>query len=238
MAAHPTAAQVGSTEQHLPENSGLSSQRAGDGEDGTWTDSLPNPGAANLCFAAGTRISAPVGEIEIETLTPGQQVLTADGRAVPVRLVGRQSFDPRAWDVPERLEPVCIRAGALGHDLPRRDLVVTSDHAMLLDGMLINASALMNRNGIDFVPHAELPDCFTVYHVEFETHEVILAEGAASESFVDVVTRAHWDNFADYLLQYGAERLIPEMDLPRISSQRLLPPPVRQGLGLPCVQTG
>ena len=70
----------------------------------------------------------------------------------------------------------------------------------------------------------------TVYHVETLAHDVILANGAAAETFVDVVTRCRFDNFFEYLELYGTERVIPELQVPRISSRRMLPAKLRRRL--------
>ncbi|WP_323764614.1 Hint domain-containing protein [Marinovum sp.] len=183
-----------------------------------------------VCFGPGTGIATPQGRRAVETLAIGDPVVTAEGRAVPVKWIGRQTVLTAL--ARERMQPVRIRAGALGRGLPHRDLVVTADHGMILDGLVINASALVNGQSIDWVPLDELPERVTYYHVETEHHNVILAEGAASETFVDYLGRRMFDNFPEYLTLYGAERLVCEMDRPRIGSARLLPGPIRARLGL------
>ncbi|WP_323769906.1 Hint domain-containing protein [Antarctobacter sp.] len=180
------------------------------------------------CFAAGTLIATPTGDIPVETLTIGDTVLTAAARPVPVRWIGRQTLRSLFSGPGKQL--VRIRAGALGDGLPYSDLTVTADHGMILDGHVINASALINGTTIDFAPLAELEDSFTVYHVETEAHDVILANGAPSETFIDYRDRRAFDNFNEYLDLYGVERIIPEMARPRISSRRMLPQQIRDCL--------
>ncbi|WP_323764320.1 Hint domain-containing protein [Marinovum sp.] len=182
------------------------------------------------CFAAGTRIATPQGEVAVEALAIGDEVLTAAGQVVPVRWLGRQSVTRATAGL--RCQPVRLRAGALGDGVPHSDLTVTADHGMVIDGLLINAAALVNGTSIDWVPMADLPDSFTVYHVETEAHDVILAEGAPAETFIDYIGRQAFDNAAEYLALYGAERIIFEMQTPRISSARLLPGAIRRRLGL------
>lgn len=202
---------------------------------------VPNDGTSNeyqtqtgtnvyLCFAAGTRLATPDGEAEIETLRIGDLLQTADGRAVPVKWIGRQTVS-RLFSG-SQTQPVRIRAGALGDGLPYSDLTVTAEHGMIIDGYVINASALVNGATIDFVPMDELEDRFFVYHVETENHDVIFANGAPAETFVDAVTRQNFDNYQEYLDLYGAERIVPEMDRLRISSQRLLPASLKHRLGI------
>ena len=80
-------------------------------------------------------------------------------------------------------------------------------------------------------PLAELDDSVTYYHVETENHDVILAEGAAAETFIDYLDRCGFDNYQEYLDLYGAERVIHEMPLPRISAGRLVPGAIKALLG-------
>ncbi len=175
------------------------------------------------CFAAGTSIATPGGFANVEHLQPGDLVCTFDGRDVAVRWVGHQSVNAAMAEVPERMQLVRITAGSLGDGLPRRDLTVTADHAMYLDGLLINASALVSLSGVAFVPLAETGAAYTVYHIETDAHDILLAEGSPTESFVDAVTRAAFDNHDEYIALYGADRIVPELPIARIASRRLLP---------------
>jgi len=186
------------------------------------------------CFAPGTQIMTPGGEISVESLTAGSLVTTLDGRQVPVLWIGRQTFALRFQR--DTCHLVRFRAGSLGDCLPHSDLTVTGDHGMVLDELVINASALVNDTTITTVPHSELPARLTVYHVETKAHDVILANGAAAETFIDGVTRQAFDNYAEYETLYGAERVIPETTMQRIGAQRLLPDHLHTRLGI--AQTG
>lgn len=79
---------------------------------------------------------------------------------------------------------------------------------------------------------AELGESFTVYRVETETHDVIRANSAPTETFVDAATRSNFDNFQEYLDLYGVERIVREMETPRISTQRLLPEAIKEQIGI------
>jgi hypothetical protein len=178
-----------------------------------------------VCFLAGTAIACPGGEGRIEDLAVGDLVMTADGGVRPVRFVGRQTFATLFAD-PRRTRPVRIAAGALGEGLPARDLCVSPDHALLVDGVLVQAGALVN--GTTIAPMVDLPERFTYYHVELADHALILAEGVPAETFVDNVTRRRFDNFADFEALYGEHApLIAEMALPRIKSARQVPGTLR-----------
>ncbi|MDG3040302.1 Hint domain-containing protein [Roseicyclus marinus] len=187
-------------------------------------------GTYAFCFAPGTGIATPAGEVPVEHLRIGDTILTADGRAVPVRWIGRQTLSKLFAG--DRARPVLIRAGALGQGLPHRDLIVTADHGMILDGFVINAGALVNGTTITRVPLSDLPARVTYYHVETASHDVILAQGAAAETFVDYAGRAAFDNHADYLARYGHASPIPEMTRPRITTARHIPAALRARLGL------
>ncbi len=182
---------------------------------------------ANItCFLGGTAIATPDGERPVELLGPGDMVLTADGRAVPVLWVGKTTVSTK-FGPAERLMPVRVAAGALDNGLPRRDLLVTSDHALFLEGMLVTAGAMVDGVGVTRASLSGFGDTYTVYHVETENHEVILAEGVGAETFVDYVGRSSFDNYSAYLNLYGHDRTIPEMDCLRVSSARHLPEKMR-----------
>jgi len=183
------------------------------------------------CFIEGTCIATVEGALRVEDLRPGDRLRLADGGTAPVRWVGRQTVSTR-FGAADRLMPVRIRAGALGDGLPLRDLVLTADHALLLDGFLVNAGALVNGSGIDWMPLAELGGGYTVYHIETETHDIILAEGAPAETFIDYVGRQAFDNYAEYVALYGADRDIVESPAPRITAARHLPAAIRARLGI------
>jgi hypothetical protein len=184
--------------------------------------------AFTVCFLAGTRIRTPEGDVPVEALSIGDFVMTADGRTAPVRWVGVQSVVTLFAD-PLRTLPIRIAAGALAEGLPVRDLCVSPDHALMLDGVLVQAGALVN--GMTIVRQTAMPERFTYYHVELDDHALILAEGVAAETFVDNVTRRRFDNFAEYAALYGdTAAAIAEMDAPRVKSARQLPHALRERL--------
>lgn len=185
-------------------------------------------GTYAFCFAPGTGIATPSGEVAVERLAIGDPILTADGRSVPVRWIGRQTLSKLFAG--DRARPVLIRAGALGQGLPHRDLTVTADHGMILDGFVVNAGALVNGSTITLVPLSDLPDRVTYCHVETAAHDVILAHGAPAETFIPYAGRAAFDNHADYLARYGADQPMAELPLPRITAARHLPARLRARL--------
>lgn len=183
-----------------------------------------------ICFMPGTLIATPEGPRAVETLQAGDLVCTVDGRSVPVVWIGRQSVH-KFFCPAERFCPIRLCAGALAPGVPERDLLVTADHAIMLDGLAVNAAALVNGRSILREPKDALPEKLTYWHMETAAHDVVLAEGAPAETFVDNVTRRRFDNYADYEARFGAERRhIEESPAPRVMSRRQLPEHLRARL--------
>ena len=179
-----------------------------------------------LCFYSGTRLATPDGEIAVEHIRPGTLLRTAGGKSLPVRWLGRSEISTRFAD-PLRALPVRIRAGALGNGLPHRDLLVSPDHAMFIENILIQAAALVN--GTSIIRETNVPERFTYYHVELASHELLLAEGAKTESFVDNVDRMHFTNWLEHEALPGVPP-IEEMPFPRAKSHRQVPARIHQML--------
>jgi fibronectin-binding autotransporter adhesin len=184
------------------------------------------------CFTAGTQLLTPDGYMAVEDITAGTLLVTNEGQALPVRWLGRSTVSTRFADG-LRVLPIRIKAGALGDDLPCRDLLVSPDHAMFVGGVLIQAGALVN--GTSIIREAGVPEIFTYYHVELATHELLIAEGAPAESFVDNIDRMSFDNWAERgSVQTAAP--IAEMSYPRAKSHRQVPRTVRTMLAARAVQ--
>ncbi|MGI3185280.1 Hint domain-containing protein [Nioella aestuarii] len=188
----------------------------------TITQTGENASVLNVCFAAGTQISTPEGARAVETLCIGDFVRTASGRDVPIKWLGRQTVRTR-FGAAERLMPVRFAAGSLSQGVPACDLTVTADHGMLVDGVICHAGALVNGTTITRVPLAEMGEAFTVYHIETDGHEIILANGAATETFIDNVSRRVFDNFGEFEALYGDVPEMEELPYPRAMSARQVP---------------
>ncbi len=135
------------------------------------------------CFAAGTRIATPRGDVAVEDLRAGDLVHAQfGGSAQPVVWVGRRHLDCRRHPTPSQAWPIRIRAGAFGAGRPYRDLWLSPDHAVYANEVLIPAKRLVNGSTIEQVE----VDTIDYYHVELPRHDVLLANGLAAESFLDV----------------------------------------------------
>jgi Hint domain len=179
-----------------------------------------------VCYARGTMIRTPDGERAVETLSIGDPVLTSDGRVMPVRWIGRNTVSTKFAD-PLRVLPIRIKAGALADHLPVRDLLVSPEHAVLVDDILIQAGALVN--GLSIVRESNVAETFVYYHIELAEHALVLAEGTPAESFVDNIHRMAFDNWEEHEALYGDAPIV-EMDHPRARSHRQVPMEIRARL--------
>ncbi|WP_420397718.1 Hint domain-containing protein [Nioella sp.] len=182
-----------------------------------------------FCFAADTPIRTETGEVAVAALTIGDRLVTADGGSARVKWIGRQTIFPLFQPGPAS-QLVRISAGALGADQSHTDLTVTADHGMLVEGVICQAGALLNGATIIPVPRSEFSAGITVYHIETDTHEIILANGAQAETFIDNASRRGFDNFAEFEALYGDVPEMTELPYPRAMSARQVPRWIRAGL--------
>jgi hypothetical protein len=147
--------------------------------------------ADNACFAPGTRILTTAGETPVEDLRIGDIAVLADGGTAPITFIGHRHFDLKRHPRPESVRPIKITAGALADGIPTHDLTLSPDHALLLDGVLVQAKDLVDGIAIT---QDKTRLSIRYYHVELPTHGILLAEGAAAESYLDTGHRGLFDN--------------------------------------------
>jgi Hint domain len=179
------------------------------------------------CFMAGTLIRTATGNCPIEMLSRGDVVITTDAREMPIAWIGKQKVSMTFADK-NRVTPIRIRAGALGENVPSRDLLVSPCHAILVDGNLIQAGALVNGSSVTRL--ADVPGVFTYYHIELDDHSLIFAENAPAETFVDNVDRLAFDNWAEHEALFPNGKEVPELPYPRAKSHRQVPRRTREML--------
>lgn len=151
----------------------------------------PTPYTTITCFVRGTLIETEHGAVPVEQLQAGTKVLTANGDFKPLRLPMSRKISAHEIERNPKLAPVRIMAGALGNAMPKRDLLVSRQHRMLVSSnvcermfgqreALIAAIRLVELPGVFIEPdHGEVE----YFHLLFDCHEVIFAEGAPTESF-------------------------------------------------------
>lgn len=142
--------------------------------DGVFTAISPvNETPTNPCFAAGTRILTTRGDLPVEQLAIGDLVITPDGEEQPIIWIGiRRVENLKSFRRPEAVRPIIIEAGALADNMPARNLVVSPDHALYLDGVLVPAKELINWNSI-YQDHRV--SSVTYYHLELPRHGIVFA---------------------------------------------------------------
>ncbi len=146
------------------------------------------------CYCAGTAILTPDGEVAVETIQPGDVVMTSDaGRLSPREVVwaGVRHIDLAHHPKPAVVAPIRFHRGSLGHEQPCRDLLVSPDHCMLIDGGLVPAKLLVNDMTI--VRDLTLTRV-SYHHIELERHTLLIAEGVEAESYLDTGNRAYFSN--------------------------------------------
>jgi T5SS/PEP-CTERM-associated repeat protein len=151
------------------------------------------------CFAAGTRIETVDGPMAVEALAVGDRVVTRDGACEPIVWIGQRAVNCERHPKPETVWPVRVRAGAFGENVPTRDLYLSPDHAVFVNGVLVPVKLLVNGTSIVQVRRPSV----TYYHVELPRHAVILAEGSPVESYLDTGDRSDFG-------QDGVIRLHPD----------------------------
>ncbi len=163
------------------------------------SSSLPSLLIEVACYVLGTNILTIGGDAPVESLRIGDIVITASGRHCPVKWIGRRSYVGHFLAANPNVQPIRFRAGSHGASLPRRDLLVSPDHAMFLHGRLVPARHLVNGATIAQERGLERVDYF---HVELDSHDVLLAEGAPSESFMDDDSRGAFHNASEFVTLY------------------------------------
>lgn len=142
------------------------------------------------CFLAGTMIATDAGEVPVEALEPGMRLRTASGALRPVAWVGHRRIDCRRHPNPHQVWPVRILRGAFAEGVPARDLYLSPDHAVAIDGVLIPIRHLVNGRTI----LREMREAVHYFHVELDAHDVILAEGLPCETYLDTGNRSDFEN--------------------------------------------
>ena len=159
-----------------------------------------------ICFTPGTLIDTARGRIAVEDLVAGDAVLTRDHGYQPLAWTGRRDLSAADLATCPAAAPIRIAAGALGKNLPERDLIVSPRHRMLITGaradlmfgereVLVAAADLLALPGVERVMDGGV----SYVHVMCDAHQIIRAEGSWTESFqpaaavlnaLDAATRA------------------------------------------------
>lgn len=144
------------------------------------------------CFTTGTLIRTARGEVAVEDLVVGDLAVTASGALRPITWIGRRDVDGQGHALSHDQQPIRIRAGAFGPGLPARDLRLSHGHPVLVGadvdgagGALVPIMCLINGTSVV----REAATRVTYWHVELDSHDILLAEGLPAESFYDMGSR-------------------------------------------------
>ncbi|MBU2982070.1 Hint domain-containing protein [Lentibacter algarum] len=184
-----TAVRNGSGEDFGNDVDGSSLVRSPDGGN-TFTTGTPTPGTSNVCFVTGTRLLTDAGETPVENISIGDMVWTLDSGFQPVLWAFCARRTRQEISASPNLAPVRIAAGALGAARPRRDLLVSQQHRVLVKGpvarrlfdcneVLVPAKRLLEIEGVNLDPMGE---DIGYHHIMLDRHQVLLSEGLATES--------------------------------------------------------
>lgn len=149
--------------------------------------SSPAVTIVNPCFTRGTLIEAKQGLVAVEDIKIGDEILTVEGGYSPVKWVGFRKVSPAQMMVDSKVQPVRIKANTFGkHD----EITLSPQHRVLIDNafsellfgseqVLVAAKHLINGDTVDYV---DSPLGIEYYHIMFDGHQVIHANGLPAES--------------------------------------------------------
>lgn len=179
------------------------------------------------CFAYGTLIQTPNGEVPVEALRVGDLVTTQHNGAQPIRWMGSCLV---ALSTSSKLCPIRITAGAHGNSLPTRDLLVSRQHRLFISSRMFHCdSVLTSAINLTKLPSISIDESLpyiSYFHLMFDQHEVIFAQGAPAESLyagtevLKSVPKDALQEIQTLFPELSAQDVLPEPALP-IPSGRL-----------------
>tara|TARA_B110000908_G_scaffold171288_1_gene233505 strand:- start:4918 stop:6303 length:1386 start_codon:yes stop_codon:yes gene_type:complete len=143
-----------------------------------------------ICFTLGTRLATVRGEVSVESLREEDRVFTRDNGIQTLAWAGTRDLSGQELADHPEFNPVHIRKGALGNNVAERDMAVSPDHRMLITSsiadvlfgereVLVAEKHLISLDGINQIVTRSIQ----YIHLMFEQHEIVLADGAWTESF-------------------------------------------------------
>ena len=174
----------------------------------------------NVCFVTGTHILTERGEVPVESLAVGDLVVTSSGARRPIQWLGHRRVDCRRHPNPEDALPVRIAAHAFGPNRPHRDLMVSPGHAVCVDVLgeiLVPAYCLINGTTIQQVD----VESVVYWHVELDSHDILMAENLAAESYLDMGNR-------HFFVESGVVLIDPAPDARNLDRERDLCRPMHR----------
>ncbi|QGP80161.1 hypothetical protein GL174_04830 [Sphingobium sp. CAP-1] len=158
-----------------------------------------------VCFVTGTRIRTDRGDVAVEAMRVGDVAITASGQARPVTWIGQRTLRGIDGPVDGVAWPVRVVAGTFGVNRPDRDLFLSPGHAICVDMMgeiFVPVGRLVNGGTIASVPVDEV----TYWHIELDSHDVLLSNNLPTESYLDMGNRTWFAGDGDAMVPDDADR--------------------------------
>ncbi len=145
-----------------------------------------------VCFAQGSLIGTPHGEVPIEDLVEGDFVSCGDGQARAIRWIGQRSLTQAELKSHPMLRPIVLSAGALGDGRPTEELRLSPQHRVILQDwraelyfgsheVLVSAKSLVN----DATIRTDVTcDGVRYYHILLDGHHTVFANGLECETLM------------------------------------------------------
>jgi hypothetical protein len=148
-------------------------------------------GGGGKCFLRGTLIRTAEGYRPVESLSVGDLLPTSFSGTAPIREIRHFCFERQSCEEPwvELARPVRIRASALADNVPQRDLYVSRQHSLFIDGALTPAWNLVNGTSITIDEASDL-EVIEYFHIRLDQHDVIEAEGALCDTLFEPTGQA------------------------------------------------
>ncbi|MDF3606994.1 Hint domain-containing protein [Paracoccus sp. DMF-8] len=177
-----------------------------------------------VCFARGTLIQTEHGPVAVEDLVAGMRIMTRDRGLQTLRWIGARRLGPLALMANPVLRPIRLRAGALAANIPAQDLIVSPQHRILIrsrvahrmfdtDEVLVAAKQLLQLDGVDIVQDQ---DSVEYFHLLFDQHEIVISNGAETESLytgataLDMLSQAARNEILAIFPELADETFVPE----------------------------
>ena len=177
---------------------------------------------APACFVAGTCIRTVRGYVPVEDLNVDDIVYTQLAGPAPISWIGHRHIDCQRHPDPRQVWPVRIAANAFGPGQPRRDVLLSSDHAVRIGGHLVVIRRLLN--GATIRQELDTPEV-TYFHIELQQHDILDAEGLAAESYLDTGNRGLFANSDQPRVLHPQMTVDAQLDRERRSCLPLLTDP-------------
>jgi hypothetical protein len=153
------------------------------------------------CFAKGTKILTANGEVVVEGLAIGDLVVTVGGEYQMIQWIGRRHVKCHSQSEPTRFFPVRIMPDAFGCGRPNKELMLSPDHSVFIEGVLVPVRFLVNGTTIEQVE----VEAVTYFHIEVSRHDVVLVEGLPVETYLDTGGRGAFEG-QSYLARHPSDR--------------------------------